>query len=100
MRAKATAGLAALFVLGTHVALSQPAAETDRTGDETPSAAVQKKRVECRQAGMGQGMRGPDLADHVLICVQEARLSCLKQAVQQKIRGVERVNFIDKCLGS
>jgi len=100
MRAIATTGLAALVLFGASVSISQPASDADKAGDETLSSSVQKKRAECRQAGTAQGLRGPDLADHVLVCVQEARLTCLKQAVQQKVRGPERINFIDKCLGS
>src|SRR5262245_13587805 len=100
MRVVAMAGLAAIFTLGPNMTLSQPAAETDKAGEEALSSAVQKKRAECRQAGTGLGLRGPELADHVLVCVQEARLGCLKQAVQQKLRGPERIAFIDKCLGS
>ena len=63
-------------------------------------AAVEKKRLACREDGFGKGMRGPDLQDHVALCVAEARLGCLKQAVAQKIRGPERGEFIGTCLGS
>jgi hypothetical protein len=49
---------------------------------------------------MGKGMRGPDLQDYVLVCVAEARLACLKQAVAQKVRGAERRDFLNSCLGS
>lgn len=49
---------------------------------------------------MGQALRGPDLQDQVAVCVQEARLACLKQAIAQKARGPQRAEFIAKCLGS
>jgi hypothetical protein len=102
MRALAACGIVAALVLAAHSSFSQPApsANPNSEGADTPSEAVVKKRAECRQAGTNQGLRGPDLVDHVVVCVQEARLACLKQAVEQKIRGPERVSFIDKCLGS
>ena len=59
---------------------------------------LQKKAATCRKDGAGKGLREQDLRDHVAVCVQEARLACLKQAIEQKIRGRDRVSFIDKCL--
>jgi len=63
-------------------------------------AAARKKRDACRQAGTGQGLSGPDLRDHVAVCVLEARLGCLKQAIGQKLRGPQRGAFMRSCLGS
>jgi hypothetical protein len=106
MRTLATYGMAALLLSAAQSAFGQPAptpaptVNPDEAGENNPRAAVQKKRGNCRQEGMGQGLRGPDLLDHVAVCVQEARLACLKQAIAQKIRGPERVSFISKCLGS
>ena len=102
MRALAIGVFAGLLFIETHSAFSQqpPAPNPDEAVENNPTAAVQKKRADCRQAGQSQGLRGPDLTDHVAVCVQEARLACLKQAIQQKVRGPERVTFITKCLGS
>jgi hypothetical protein len=102
IRAFAIAALAGLLFVGAHSAFGQqpPANESDDTGDNSTRAALQKKRADCRQVGQNQGLRGPDLIDQVAVCVQEARLACLKQAIQQKVRGPERTNFITKCLGS
>jgi hypothetical protein len=91
----------ALFLLGAPIAVAQqPPAAAAEGGENSPRAAVQKKRADCRQAGMGQGLRGPDLADHVAVCVLEGRLACLKQAIEQKVRGPQRASFISKCLGA
>src|SRR5215472_7152510 len=72
---------------------------TEPEGDDV-HASVEKKRLACRQEGASKGMRGPDLQDYVVICVAEARLACLKQAVAQKVRVAERRNFLNSCLGS
>jgi hypothetical protein len=77
---------------------SSPKAAPDSATQQGRRAALQKKAASCRKDGAGKGLREQDLRDHVAVCVQEARLACLKQAVEQKIRGQERVNFIDKCL--
>ncbi len=65
-------------------------------GDET--AIVERKRQACRQDAAAKGMRGPDVFDHVTVCVAEARLACLKQAVAEKVRGPERRDFMNRCL--
>jgi hypothetical protein len=43
-------------------------------------------------------MRGPDLQDAVQVCVAEAHLDCLKQAVAAKARGPQRRSFIETCM--
>jgi hypothetical protein len=102
VHAPARYGLVALMLLSTPSSFAQqpPTSNSDKAGESTRKNAVQKKRADCRQAGVAKGLRGPDLADHVAVCVQEARLACLKQAIEQKVRGPERVSFISKCLGS
>lgn len=77
---------------------STPKAGPDSAAREGRRLALRKKAASCRKDGAGKGLREQDLRDHVAVCVQEARLACLKQAIAQKIRGQERINFIDKCL--
>jgi hypothetical protein len=38
------------------------------------------------------------MPDYVAVCVGEARLACLKQAVAQKVRGPGRREFMNRCL--
>jgi hypothetical protein len=68
-----------------------PNSNPDESVENSPAAAVQKKRGDCRQEGTSQGLRGLDLADHVAVCVLEARLTCSKQAIEQKARGVSGI---------
>ena len=87
------------LALGQPAPASPPSAETapsDQAGPQTSTAA---KRSACRQEGTNKGMRGPDLRDYVAVCVLEARLACLKQAVAEKVRPPARRDFINKCLG-
>jgi subtilisin family serine protease len=66
-------------------------------GDEAP-AALERKRLACRQDAAAKGMRGLEMWDYVAVCLSEARLGCLKQAVAQKVRGPERRDFMNRCL--
>jgi hypothetical protein len=91
--------VAPMFFLAASSFAQQPGtSKSDKAGQNTRKEAVVKKRADCRQAGRAKGLSGPDLIDHVSVCVQEARLACLKQAIEQKIRGPERVSFISNCL--
>ena len=38
------------------------------------------------------------MLDYITVCVNEARLTCLKQAVAQKVRASERRDFMNRCL--
>ena len=72
---------------------------TDASTDFVPMA--EKMRLNaCLQDGMNRGHRGADLRDYAVVCLAEARLTCLKQAVAQKVRGPDRRDFMGKCMGS
>jgi len=61
---------------------SAPATPTD------PAAAVPvaaTKRFACQAAT--QGFKGQDKRDQMQLCMAQARLDCLKQAIDQKLRG-------------
>jgi subtilisin family serine protease len=96
----AAATPATTFAVSQLVPGAAPTAAPRSADADDTRAAVEKKRLACRQEGMNKGMRGPDLQDYVVVCVAEARLACLKQAVAQKVRGAERRDFLSGCLGS
>jgi hypothetical protein len=62
--------------------------------------AEKKRMAACLQQGAAKGMRGFELRDFTVVCVAEARLICLRQAVAQKLQGPDRKEFIGRCLGS
>ncbi len=75
------------------------AAAADPSTDFVPAA--EKRRLDgCLQDGATKGHRGADLRDYAVVCLAEARLTCLKQAVAQKVRGTDRRDFMGRCLGS
>jgi subtilisin family serine protease len=76
----------------TPAALPHPRAGSDE------AAVIEKKRQACRQAGADQGVAASEMADYVDVCVSEARLACLKQAVVHKVPALERRDFLNRCL--
>ena len=63
-----------------------------------PGAAVPvpaSKRMGC--LGATQDLKGQDKRDQMQLCMAQARLDCLKQAIDQKIVGPERKDFVKNC---
>lgn len=71
---------------------SAPAPPTDPTA-AVPVAAT--KRFACQAAT--QGFKGQDKRDQMQLCMAQARLDCLKQAIDQKIVGPQRREFLKSC---
>jgi hypothetical protein len=65
--------------------------------DESP-ATIEKKRQACGQDAASRGVQASAMPDYIAVCVGEARLACLKQAVAQKVRGPGRRDFMNRCL--
>src|SRR6266702_2625139 len=53
------------------------------------------KRFACQTAS--QGMRGQEQKDQMQLCMAQAHLDCLKQAIDQKIVGPQRKEFVKSC---
>jgi hypothetical protein len=43
-------------------------------------------------------MKGQEQRDQMQLCLAQARLDCLKQAIDQKIVGPERKDFVKNCV--
>lgn len=56
------------------------------------------KRVTC--LGATQSLKGQDKRDQMQLCMAQARLDCLKQAIDQKVVGAARKSAIKTCLGA
>jgi hypothetical protein len=69
----------------------------------TPAAAPDKsgsggggKRADCMAAV--QGKTGQDKQDQFQLCIAQARVDCLKQAIDQKVVGPQRRDAIKSCM--
>lgn len=80
---------------------SAPAAK-DNTAPAAPSAQANPsapigKRSACQAAA--QGMKGQERHDQMQLCMAQAHLDCVKQAIDQKVVGPQRRDFMKTCLG-
>jgi hypothetical protein len=97
--------LSAMVAVGT---LGLAIAAFAQSGAPTPTPAVQaiaapaapvspSKRYACRAAS--QAAQGQDRQDQMQLCMAQARLDCLKQAIDQKVTGLQRRDFVRTCVG-
>jgi hypothetical protein len=62
-----------------------------------PAAPVPSgKRFACKTAS--QALQGQEQKDQIQLCMAQARLDCLKQAIDQKIVGPQRRDFVKSCM--
>jgi hypothetical protein len=88
------ASLVCLIIAPVLAQTSPPAAPAAPTGT-VPVPAT--KRVTC--LATTQALKGQDKRDQMQLCMAQARVDCLKQAIDQKIVGEPRKNFIKTCVG-
>jgi hypothetical protein len=70
---------------------ASPAPANPSTG-----AAGGGKRAECLVAA--QGKKGQDRQDTMQLCMAQAHVDCLKQAIDQTVVGPQRKDFIKNCM--
>jgi hypothetical protein len=63
-----------------------------------PAAPVNpSRRYACRAAS--QKFQGQERTDQMQLCMAQSRVDCLKQAIDQKIVGRPRWDFVQSCVG-
>ena len=112
MRVIAAAIVAGSLILSTVVlatvalAQSSPAAPSGSTAatppaaaaaPATPATAPSGKKLACQTAS--EAMKGQARKDQMQLCMMQARLDCLKQAIDQNIVGPQRKDFVKSCVG-
>lgn len=55
------------------------------------------KKIVCQTAS--QAIKGQARRDQIQLCMMQARLDCLKQAIDQNIVGPQRKEFVKSCSG-
>ncbi|WFU42497.1 hypothetical protein QA640_08545 [Bradyrhizobium sp. CB82] len=86
------ASLVCLIVASVSAQTSSPQVAAPSTA---PVPAT--KRVTC--LATTQSLKGQDKRDQMQLCMAQARLDCLKQAIDQKVVGAPRKNFVKSCVG-
>jgi hypothetical protein len=87
------ASLLCLPVLPAHAQTSAPPAAAPTATVPVPAT----KRVTC--LATTASLKGQYKRDQLQLCLAQARLDCLKQAIDQKIVGESRKGFIKTCMG-
>ena len=91
LSAAIAASLVCLIVAPVLAQTTPPAAPTATV----PVPAT--KRVTC--LATTQALKGQDKRDQMQLCMAQARLDCLKQAIDQKVVGEARKSAIKTCVG-
>jgi Spy/CpxP family protein refolding chaperone len=97
MRLLLSAILAAGSLVFAIAALAQSTTSTAVPVNPAPAVPVSGgKRFACQAAS--QGFKGQEQKDQMQLCMAQARLDCLKQAIDQKIIGPQRRDFVKNCV--
>ena len=96
MKLPSTAVAVSLVCLIVAPVLAQTTPTPAASGATVPVPAT--KRVTC--LGATQSLKGQDKRDQMQLCMAQARLDCLKQAIDQKIVGEARNSSIKTCVGA
>jgi Spy/CpxP family protein refolding chaperone len=99
MRILLAAIVASLAIAATAYAQAPAAPAATDAATVAPAPAVpvpSSKRFACHTAS--QGLKGQEQRDQIQLCVAQARIDCLKQAIEQKIVGRERKEFVKNCV--
>ena len=106
------AGSLALATVAASVALAQstsapapagstaatpPAAAAPAAPVTTAAPAPSGKKLACQTAS--EAVKGQARQDQMQLCMMQARLDCLKQAIDQNIVGPPRKDFVKSCVG-
>jgi hypothetical protein len=97
---KATVGVILGSLMMLSVAITQSPAVSPTTdpvsASTAPAAPVPSgKRLACQTAA--QGAQGQERRDQMRLCLAQAHMDCLKQAIEQKIVGPQRKDFVKSC---
>lgn len=90
--------LSAILMFGlTASAFAQTASSPPAAQDNPAVAATSGKRSACQAAA--QAVKGQERHDQMQLCMAQAHLDCLKQAIDQKVVGPQRRDFVKTCVG-
>ena len=96
--------MAAVLAGFTTAAAAQTAPAAAPAPSAAPSAASSVPApstppADCRGQAQSKGLRGQAARDAIQVCVEEQRLACVKEAVDKKIVGEQRREFVRACAG-
>ncbi|GKQ55037.1 hypothetical protein [Bradyrhizobium sp. Ce-3] len=87
----------AAFAQSTSAPAAAPAAAPAQENTAAAAPVPGAKRAACQSAA--KALKGQDRHDQMQLCMAQAHLDCLKQAIDQKITGPQRKDFVKSCAG-
>jgi len=105
MKPLAIVSTLAMSIVAASAALSQSAMPPQSSATTSsvpvnqaaPVPVVPSKRMACVTAA--RGTQGQEHQDQMQLCMAQAHLDCLRQAIDQKITGDARKEFVRSCIG-
>lgn len=70
------------------------------TDSKSPPVIRAGRREVCRQSVTAKHLGRHQARDQMQLCVAQARVECLKQAIDQKVRGPARRVFVKSCVAA
>jgi hypothetical protein len=89
--------LAGAFVLALAPVLQVQAQTPPTASSDQQASPGSTKRAAC-EASM-QAANSQNKREQMQLCLAQARIDCLKQAVDQKMFGKQRTDFVKSCMG-
>ena len=93
--------VAALAQSTTPQATPTPAPSAAPAATGAPATGTTGKTGGGKRAGCltsVQGKQGQDRQDQMQLCLAQARVDCLKQAIDQKVANAQRKDFVKTCM--
>ncbi|MBR0786561.1 hypothetical protein [Bradyrhizobium iriomotense] len=97
MKPRSAIVAATLLCLPVLPALAQTSSQPPAAAPAGTVPVPATKRVTC--LATTQNLKGQDKRDQMQLCMAQARVDCLKQAIDQKVVGEPRKSFIKTCVG-
>lgn len=90
----------AILILSVTTALAQAPGADQLCPCANPELTntARQKALWCHAEFQRRCFRGDDLSNITAVCVEEARLACLKRAAAEKIRAQIRNQYVTSCM--
>ena len=89
--------LVGALLLGLAPVLQAQAQTPPTASSDQQASSGLTKRAACEAST--QAPKGQNKRDQMQLCLAQARIDCLKQAVDQKMFGKQRTDFVRSCMG-
>jgi hypothetical protein len=97
MRFRLIVAIGSIVLVTAALAQSTTATPPAPAPNPDPVPVAMSTRLACQASS--QKYTGQDKRDQMQLCMAQAHLDCLKQAIDQKIVGPQRKDFLKSCTG-